>query len=113
MISPLVHVGETSKTSEASSSGTENRRIICGGGTEEVVTGRVHLLHRDQGRLLCWPRIAAVPLQVLKSAVSLVLCIMLGSLSGSCPELQPVLSACPLYTNSECGKKRRVLIGPW
>ena len=25
----------------------------------------------------------------------------------------PVLSACPLYTNSGCGKKRRILIGPW
>ena len=25
----------------------------------------------------------------------------------------PVLSTCPLYTNSGCGKERRILIGPW
>ena len=25
----------------------------------------------------------------------------------------PVLSTCPLYTKSGCGKARRVLIGPW
>ena len=25
----------------------------------------------------------------------------------------PVLSACPLHTNSGCGKKRRISIGPW
>ena len=25
----------------------------------------------------------------------------------------PVLSTCPLHTNSECGKERRILIGPW
>ena len=24
-----------------------------------------------------------------------------------------VLSACPLHTNSGCGKERRILIGPW
>ena len=27
--------------------------------------------------------------------------------------LRPVLSTCPLHTNSECGKERRILIGPW
>ena len=27
--------------------------------------------------------------------------------------LPPVLSTCPLHTNSGCGKERRVLIGPW
>ena len=27
--------------------------------------------------------------------------------------LPPVLSTCPLYTNSGCGKERRILIGPW
>ena len=25
----------------------------------------------------------------------------------------PVLSTCPLHTNSGCGKERRMLIGPW
>ena len=25
----------------------------------------------------------------------------------------PVLSTCPLQTNSRCGKERRILIGPW
>ena len=25
----------------------------------------------------------------------------------------PVLSTCPLHTNSGCGKERRILIGPW
>ena len=25
----------------------------------------------------------------------------------------PVLSACPLHTDSGCGKERRILIGPW
>ena len=27
--------------------------------------------------------------------------------------IQPVLSTCPLHTNSGCGKERRILIGPW
>ena len=30
--------------------------------------------------------------------------------SGS---MSPVLSTCPLHTNSGCGKERRILIGPW
>ena len=25
----------------------------------------------------------------------------------------PVLSTCPLHTNSGCGKERRILFGPW
>ena len=29
------------------------------------------------------------------------------------PLLPPVLSTCPLHTNSGCGKERRILIGPW
>ena len=29
------------------------------------------------------------------------------------PFLLPVLSTCPLHTNSGCGKERRILIGPW
>ena len=27
--------------------------------------------------------------------------------------LPPVLSTCPLHTNSGCGKERRIIIGPW
>ena len=27
--------------------------------------------------------------------------------------MAPVLSTCPLHTNSGCGKERRILIGPW
>ena len=27
--------------------------------------------------------------------------------------IPPVLSTCPLHTNSGCGKERRMLIGPW
>ena len=27
--------------------------------------------------------------------------------------ITPVLSTCPLHTNSGCGKERRILIGPW
>ena len=33
--------------------------------------------------------------------------IVLSSMS------MPVLSTCPLHTNSGCGKERRILIGPW
>ena len=43
-----------------------------------------------------------------------------SGLSASCITLlirpsihPPVLSACPLHTNSGCGKERRILIGPW
>ena len=39
-----------------------------------------------------------------------------GLLEGSVDELHvptPVLSTCPLHTNSGCGKERRILIGPW
>ena len=27
--------------------------------------------------------------------------------------VSPVLSTCPLHTNSGCGKERRILSGPW
>ena len=27
--------------------------------------------------------------------------------------IPPVLSTCPLHTNSGCGKEGRILIGPW
>ena len=27
--------------------------------------------------------------------------------------VSPVLSTCPLHTDSGCGKERRILIGPW
>ena len=31
-----------------------------------------------------------------------------------CDEVRtPVLSTCPLHTNSGCGKERRILIDPW
>ena len=33
-----------------------------------------------------------------------------GSLEYTTP---PVLSTCPLHTNSGCGKEGRILIGPW
>ena len=29
------------------------------------------------------------------------------------PFMSPVLSTCPPHTNNECGKERRILIGPW
>ena len=28
-------------------------------------------------------------------------------------KISPVLSTCPLHTNSGCGKERQILIGPW
>ena len=28
-------------------------------------------------------------------------------------DASPVLSTCPLHSNSGCGKERRMLIGPW
>ena len=31
----------------------------------------------------------------------------------TCTAVLPVLSTCPLQTNSGCGKERRILIGPW
>ena len=30
-----------------------------------------------------------------------------------CWVFTPVLSTCPLHTNSGCGKERRILVGPW
>ena len=35
------------------------------------------------------------------------------SLGGFCIQQCPILSTCPLHTNSGCGKERRILIGPW
>ena len=34
-------------------------------------------------------------------------------LTASSRIVPPVLSTCPLHTNSGCGKERRILIGPW
>ena len=45
----------------------------CERGTEGVVTGRVRSESSRSGQALCWPSIAEVPLQALKSAVALVL----------------------------------------
>ena len=52
--------------------------MSCEGRTEGVVTGRVHSVSSRSGQSLCWPSVAGVPLQVLKSAVALVLCIGAG-----------------------------------
>ena len=45
----------------------------CDRGTEGVVTDRVRSESSRSGQALCWPSIAEVPLQALKSAVALVL----------------------------------------
>ena len=45
----------------------------CEGGTEGVVKDRVRSESSRSGQALCWPSIAEVPLQALKSAVALVL----------------------------------------
>ena len=43
-----------------------------------VVTGRVRSVLSRSGQALCWPSVSEVPLQALKSAVALVLCICAG-----------------------------------
>ena len=45
----------------------------CERGTERVVTDRVCSESSRSGQALCWPSIAKVPLQALKSAVAVVL----------------------------------------
>ena len=42
------------------------------------MTGRVRSVSLRSGQSLCWPSVAGVPLQALKSAVALVLCIGAG-----------------------------------
>ena len=42
------------------------------------MTGRVRSVSSRPGQSLCWPSVAGVPLQALKSAVALVLCIGTG-----------------------------------
>ena len=41
-------------------------------------TGRVRSVSSRSGQALCWPSVAEVPLQALKSAVALVLCMCAG-----------------------------------
>ena len=43
-----------------------------------VVTGRVRSVSSRSGQALCWPSVADVPLQALKSAAALVLCLCAG-----------------------------------
>ena len=43
-----------------------------------VVTGRVRSVSSRSGQAFCWPSVAEVPLQALKSAVVLVLCLCAG-----------------------------------
>ena len=50
-ISPLVSVGKASTASEANSSGTKTRCIVCKGGTQGVVTGRVRSLPSKPGQV--------------------------------------------------------------
>ena len=42
------------------------------------MTGRVRSVSSRSEQSLCWPSVAEVPLQALKSAVALVLCIGAG-----------------------------------
>ena len=42
------------------------------------MTGRVRPVSSRSGQSLCWPSVAGVPLQALKSAVAFVLCISAG-----------------------------------
>ena len=42
------------------------------------MTGRVRSVSSRSGKALCWPSDAEVPLQALKLAVALVLCICAG-----------------------------------
>ena len=46
-------------------------------------------------------------LYTLRALVTCVFCCC------SLLHLTPVLSTCPLHTNSGCGKERRILFGPW
>ena len=64
------------------SSRTNCWRIDCEVGTSGVVTGRVRSLSSRSGQTPCWPRIAEVPVQRLKSAGSFVYALMPGFLSG-------------------------------
>ena len=42
------------------------------------MTGRVRPVSSRSGQTLCWPSVAKVPLQALKSAAALVLCLCAG-----------------------------------
>ena len=57
---------------------TKGGRKSCERGTEGVVTGRVRSVSSRSGQALCWPSVADVPLQALKSAAALVLCLCAG-----------------------------------
>ena len=69
--------------------------------TERVVTGRVRSVSLRSGQSLCWPSVAGVPLQALKSAVALILCIGAGGSEqlahdewgGSCSLFRKAFSA--------------------
>ena len=60
------------------SSGTKCWRIDCEVRTEGMVTGRVRSLFLRSGQAPCWPRIAEVSLQGLKSPEVIVLCTRAG-----------------------------------
>ena len=53
-------------------------QLDCEVQTEGVVTDRVRSLSSRSGQAPCWPRIAEVPLQGLKSAGAFVLCPRAG-----------------------------------
>ena len=56
----------------------EGGRKSCERGTEGVVADRVCLVPSRSGQALCWSSVAEVPLQALKSAAALVLCLCVG-----------------------------------
>ena len=51
---------------------------VMRGRNGRVMTGRVRSVLSRSEQSLCWPSVAEVPLQALKSAVALVLCIGAG-----------------------------------
>ena len=46
---------------------------------------------------------------------SMITLLSIPDRGGKCQNVRvgTLLSTCPLYTNSGCGKERRILIGPW
>ena len=121
----LLHVGEDSLSevlwaAEAAFSGTCQAAASC------LVAGRAHpfistrcLVEVEARILVLQSRKPVAHVYFLKIKVGGPVYKVapspqvLSQIFSQYRTVPPVLSRCPLHTNSGCGKERRIIIGPW
>ena len=87
-----------------------NRASKPQGSSERVLPWQItmdQLIFASLSHTHYWYEVGMLKVPAVKEGIKMY------SMWGHLKLLLPVLSTCPLHTNSGCGKERRILIGPW